>query len=88
MKYPIILLAVAAIMLPVGLGIRMHSNWRYTNKLYYHTPASELYDFQDVFAERKTAETLMLLAIILGSAGGLWFVVVAISRERQRPKPR
>jgi hypothetical protein len=84
MKYPITLLAVAAVMLLVGLGIRMHAEWKYTNKMYYHTVASELYEFHEVFAERKIGNTLQVLAIILGSAGGLWFVVVAINRDRRR----
>jgi hypothetical protein len=84
MKYPITLLAIAAVMLLVGLGIRMHADWKYTNKMYYHTVASALYEFHDVFAERKIGDTLQVLAIILGSAGGLWFVVVAISRDRRR----
>jgi len=84
MKYPITLLAVAVVMLLVGLGIRMHADWKYTNKMFYHTVAAELYEFHDVFAERKIGDTLQVVAIILGSAGGLWFVVVAISRERRR----
>jgi hypothetical protein len=84
MKYPIALLAVAAVVLLVGLGIRMHADWRYTNKMYYHTAASGLYEFDEVFAERKTGDTVQVLAIILGSIGGLWFVLVAISRDRRR----
>ena len=84
MKYPIILLAVAAIMLPVGLGIRMHSNWRYTNKMFYHTVASTLYEFEDVFAERKIGDTVQFWSVVAGVAGGFWFVVVAISRDRRR----
>jgi hypothetical protein len=47
MKYPITLLAVAAVMLLVGLGIHMHAEWKYTNKMYYHTVASELYEFHE-----------------------------------------
>jgi hypothetical protein len=84
MKYPITLLAVAAVMLLVGLGIRMHADWKYTNKMFYHTVASGLYEFEDVFAERKIGDTLEVVAIILGSVGGLWFVVVAINRDRRR----
>ena len=84
MKYPITLLAVAAVMLLVGLGIRMHADGKYMDKMYYHTVASGLYQFHDVFAERKIGDTLQLLGVILGSAGGLWFVVVAISRDRRR----
>jgi hypothetical protein len=84
MKYPITLLAVAAVMLLVGVGIRMHADWKYTNKMFYHTVASGLYEFEDVFAERKSGDTLEVVAIILGSVGGLWFVVVAIKRDRRR----
>ena len=84
MKYPITLLAVAAVMLLAGLGIRMHADWKYTNKMYYHTVASGLYEFDEVFAERKIGGTLQILGVILGSAGGLWFVVVAISRDKRR----
>ena len=84
MKYPITLLAVAAVMLLVGLGIHMHAEWKFTNKMFYHTVASGLYEFDEVFAERKIGDTFQLLAIILGSAEGLWFVVVKISRDRRR----
>ena len=84
MKYPITLLAVAIVILLVGLGIRMHADWKYTNKMFYHTVASGLYEFDDVFAERKIGDALQFVAIILGSAGGLWFVVVAIKRDRRR----
>jgi hypothetical protein len=86
MKYPITLLAVAAVMLLLGLGIRMHAEWRYTNKMFYHTVASGLYEFDDVFAERKIGDTLEVWAIISGSAGGLWFVVVAISRDKRQQR--
>jgi hypothetical protein len=84
MKYPITLLAVAAVMLLVGFGIRTHANGKYMDKMYYHTVASGLYEFHDVFAERKIGDTLQVLGVILGSAGGLWFVVLAISRDRRR----
>ncbi|MDP9097367.1 MAG: hypothetical protein M3N48_00025 [Verrucomicrobiota bacterium] len=84
MKYPIILLAVAAVMFLVGLGIRVHADGKYINKMYYHTVASGLDEFHDIFAERKIGDTLQVLGIILGSTGGLWFVVVAISRDRRR----
>ena len=83
MRYPIILMAVAAVMILVGLGIRMHSDWKYTNKMYYHTPESGLYAFDEVFAEQKIGDNVMFLSIIVGSAGGLWFVIVAISRDRR-----
>jgi hypothetical protein len=84
MKYPITLMVVATVMLLVGLGIRMHADWKYTNKMYYHTTESTLYEFDEVFAERKIGDTVQFLSVIAGSAGGLWFVVVAISRDRRR----
>ena len=84
MKYPIILMAIAAVMILVGLGIRMHADWKYTNKMYYHTPQSLLYKFDEVFAEQKIGDTVQFLSILVGSAGGLWFLIVGISRDRRR----
>ena len=84
MKYPIILIGVAAVMILVGLGIRMHADSKYTNKMYYHTPLSQLYTFDDVFAELKTGDTVMFVSILVGFTGGLWFTLVAISRDRRR----
>lgn len=84
MKYPIILMGVAAVMILVGLGIRMHADSKYTNKMWYHTPDSRLYAFDDVFAELKTGDNVMFLSILVGSAGGLWFVIVAVSRDRRK----
>ena len=84
MKYPIILIAVAAVMLPVGLGIRMHADSKYTNKMWYHTPESLLYSFDDVFAELKIGDNVMFLSILVGSVGGIWFTFVAVSRDRRR----
>jgi len=84
MKYPIILMGIAAVMILVGLGIRMHADAKYTNKMYYHTPLSRLYTFDDVFAELKTGNTVMFLSIFVGSAGGLWFTLVAVGRDRRR----
>ena len=81
MKYPITLLVVATVMLLVGVGIRMHADWKYTNKMYYHTVDSGLYEFADVFAEQKVGDTIEVLSLITGIAGGLWFVVVAIKRK-------
>ena len=81
MKYPAILIAVAAVMLLVGVGIRMHADGKYMNKMYYHTIDSGLYKFADVFAERKIGDTVQLVSVIAGVAGGLWFVVVAIKRK-------
>ncbi len=84
MKYPIILMGIAAVMILAGLGIRMHADSKYTDKMYYHTPLSELYTFDDVFAELKTGDNIMFLSVIVGSAGGLWFTLVAISRDRRK----
>jgi hypothetical protein len=84
MKYPIILMGIAIVMILVGLGIRMHADSKYTNKMYYHTPLSALYTFDDVFAELKAGDNVMFSSIIVGSAGGLWFTLVAISRDRRR----
>ena len=84
MKYPITLLVVATVMLLVGVGIGMHANWRYTNKMYYHTVDSTLYEFADVFAEHKIGDTVQLWSIVAGVAGGVWVVVVKISRDRKR----
>jgi hypothetical protein len=80
-KYPVILFAVAAMMLLVGVGIRMHADSKYMNKMYYHTIESGLYKFEDVFAERKIGDTVQVLSVITGVAGGLWFVFVAIKRK-------
>ena len=84
MKYPIILMGVAAVMILVGLGIRMHADSKYTNKMYYHTPESRLYEFHDVFAEMKIGDNVMFLSIIVGSVGGIWFTFIAVSRDRRR----
>jgi len=81
MKYPAILIAVATIMLLVGIGIRMHADSKYMDKMYYHTIDSGLYKFGDVFAERKIGDTIQVLSIIAGLVGGLWFTVVAIKRK-------
>jgi hypothetical protein len=83
MKYPITLLVVATVMLLVGVGIRMHADWKYTNKMYYHTVASTLYEFEDVFAERKIGDTVQFWSVVTGVVGGFWFVVVKISRDRK-----
>ncbi|MFN2604423.1 MAG: hypothetical protein ABR582_16915 [Gemmatimonadaceae bacterium] len=82
MKYPVTLLVVAAVMLLVGVGIRMHADWKYTNKMFYHTVDSGLYDFEEVFAERKIGDTLQFLSVIAGIAGASWFVVATIRRNR------
>jgi hypothetical protein len=84
MKYPVILMGIAAVMILVGLGIRMHADSKYTNKMYYHTPLSRLYTFDDVFAELKTGDNVIFLSTIVGSAGGFWFTLVAISRDRRK----
>ena len=84
MKYPSILLAIAALLLLAGLGIRMHAEDRYTDKMYYHTVAAGLDQFHDIFAERKIGRIVQVAGVILGSAAGVWFVVVAINRDRRR----
>ena len=84
MKYPAILLAVAAVMLLVGLGIRMHADGKYMDKMYYHTWQSTLYSFHDVFTERKIGNAIQFLSVIAAGAGCVWFVVVAIRRDKRR----
>jgi hypothetical protein len=84
MKYPITSLVVATVMLLVGVGIRMHADWKYTNKMYYHTVDSTLYEFDAVFAERKIGDTLQFWSVVTGVAGGFWVVVVKISGDRKR----
>ena len=83
MKYPLTLVGVAAVMLLVGVAIRMHADWRYTNKMYYHTPESALDEFDEVFAEYKMANTVQFLSVMVGSAGGVWFIVAAINRNKR-----
>ena len=83
MKYPVILLVVAAVMLLVGLGIRMHADAKYMNKMYYHTIESGLYTFEEVFAERKVGDNVQLWSVIAGVAGGVWFAVVAMKRGKR-----
>jgi len=80
-KYPVILVVVATVMLLVGVGIRVHADGKYMDKMYYHTIDSGLYKFADVFAERKIGNTVQVWSVIAGVAGGLWFVVVAIKRK-------
>jgi hypothetical protein len=82
MKYPIILLAVATVMLLVGVGIRVHADGKYTNKMFYHTAESALYGFDEVFAERKLGNSVQFWSVITGVAAGCWFVAVKIIRER------
>jgi hypothetical protein len=84
MKYPVTLLGLATVMLLVGLGIRMHADWRYRDKMFYHTIESGLYRFDDVFAERKMGDTIQLGSVITGVAGGVWFVVLAIRRDQRK----
>ena len=84
MKYPITLLVVATMMLLVGVGIRMHADWKYTNKMFYHTVDSTLYEFEDVFTERKIGDNVQFWSVVAGVAGGFWFVVIKISRDRKR----
>ena len=86
MKYPVTLIAVATVMLLVGVGIRIHGNWRLTNKLYYHTVDSKLYESEEVFAERKIGDAVQFWSIVAGGAGGVWFVIMKISQDRKRLK--
>ena len=54
--------------------------------MFYHTTEPTLYEFDEVFAKRKVGDigdTVQFLSFIAGSAGGLWFVVVAISRDKR-----
>ena len=88
MKYAVTLLAVATVMLLVGVGIRMHADWKYTNKMYYHTTDSALYGFDEVFAERKMGNTVQFWSLVAGVAGGFWFVVVKINRDKARLKDK
>jgi hypothetical protein len=81
MKYPGILIAAATLMFLVGTGIRMHADSKYMDKMYYHTIASGLYKFDEVFAERKIGNTVQVLSVIAGVAGTLWFTVVAVRRK-------
>jgi hypothetical protein len=81
MKYPVILLVFATVMLLAGLGVRMHANGKYMDKMYYHTIDSGLYSFDEVFAEKKLGNTLQVWGVIAACAGGLWFVVVAMKRK-------
>lgn len=83
MKYPIILLVAATVMLLVGLGIHVHANGKYMDKMYYHTIESGLYTFDEVFGERKIGDTIQLWSVIAGGAGGLWFAVVAMKRGKR-----
>ena len=84
MKYPITLIVVATVTLLVGVGIRMHAERKYTDKMYYHSVDSTLYEFDDVFAERKLADTFQFWAVVAVVAGTCWFVVVKISHDRKR----
>jgi hypothetical protein len=42
----------------------MRADWKYTNKMYYHTVALTLYEFEDVFAERKIGDTVQFWSIL------------------------
>ena len=84
MKYSITLVVVATVTLLVGVGIRMHADWRLSNKLYYHTAHSAVYEFEDVFAERKIGDNVQFWSVVAVAAGGLWFVIVKIRSDRKR----
>lgn len=51
------------------------------DKMYYHTIDSGLYSFDEVFAEKKVGSTIQVWGVIAATAGGLWFVVVAMKRK-------
>ena len=76
-------MVVAAVMLLVGFGIRTHAEGRYTDKMFYHTTESALYGFHEVFVERKIGDTIQFWSVMALSAGGLWFVIVAIRRAKR-----
>lgn len=82
MKYPIILVAVATLMLLVGVGIRIHADSKYTNKMFYHTIDSTLYTYEEVFAEKKIGDMMQFWSVVAGGVGGVWFVVLNIRRDR------
>jgi len=84
MKYPVALLVAATVMLLVGVGIRVHADGKYTDKMFYHTIESNLYHFDEVFAERKLGNTIQFWSIIGAVTGGVWFVVVKIGHDRKR----
>jgi hypothetical protein len=86
MKYPVTLISVATVMLLVGVGIRMHADWKLSNKLYYHTVDSQLYEFDEVFAERKIGDAVQFWSIVAGGAGGVWFVILKLRQDRKRLK--
>lgn len=83
MRYLITLLVVATITLLTGLGIRMHADWRLTNKLFYHTVDSTLYEYDEVFAERNLGDQLQLWSVVALAAGGIVFVAVKINHDRK-----
>lgn len=74
-------MVVATVMLLAGVGIGMHAERKYVDKLYYHTVASTLYSFDDVFAERTLGHTLQSCGAVVGLSGGVWFVFLKISRK-------
>lgn len=80
MKLSVALFAIATVMLLVGLGIRMHADWKFTDKMYYHSVNSTLYEFDEVFAERELGDTIQRVAMLAGGAGGVWFVFVKLRR--------
>ena len=81
MKYSITLTIVAVVMLLAGQGIRMHADWRYTNKMFYHTIHSTTYEFDEVFAERRFGDSVQFWSVVAGAVGGCWFVVVKMTRK-------
>ena len=81
MKYPVTLIVAAVVLLLVGMAIRMHADSKYMNKMYYHTIDSGLYEFEDVFAERKLGDTVQAVSVVAGVVAGVWFVVIAVKRR-------
>ena len=77
-------MVVAAAMLLVGVGIRVHAEGKYTDKMFYHTTESATYSFDEVFTERKIGSAVQLWSIIAGSTGCVWFVIVAIRRDKRQ----
>ena len=43
-----------------------------------------LYEFADVFTERKIGDNVQFWSVVAGVEGGFWFVVIKIRRDRKR----
>ena len=44
----------------------MHAEWKYTNKSYHHMVQLGSNEFEDVFAERRIANTVQVLSLVAG----------------------